>query len=134
MLWLRPLLSLGLAAMLFCLADRLAYPQAVPQWACTDSESPCKSVSIVHDSWHAAIVLRKSDLVERTMPELADFPAAQFIEFSWGDKDYFPDPQSGIFGAIKAALWSSWQRAFTWSDSRTQSNISTAAQSSRNCA
>ena len=40
------------------------------------------------------------------MPELADFPAAQFIEFSWGDKDYFPDPQSGVFAAIKAALWS----------------------------
>ena len=107
MLWWRPLLPLGLAAILLCLADRLAYPEAAPQWACTDSESTCKSVSIVHNSWHAAIVLRKSDLVEKTMPELADFPAAQFIEFSWGDKDYFPDPQSGVFGAIKAALWSS---------------------------
>ena len=84
-----------------------AHPEATPQWACTDSEPTCKSVSIVHNSWHAAIVLRKSDLVEKTMPELADFPAAQFIEFSWGDKDYFPDPQSGVFGAIKAALWSS---------------------------
>ncbi len=107
MLWWRRLLPLGLAAILLCLADRLAYPEAASQWACTDSEPTCKSVSIVHNSWHAAIVLRKSDLAERTMPELADFPAAQFIEFSWGDKDYFPDPQSGIFGAIKAAMWSS---------------------------
>ena len=107
MLWWRQLLPLGLAAILLCLADRLAYPEAASQWACTDSEPTCKSVSIVHNSWHAAIVLRKSDLAERTMPELADFPAAQFIEFSWGDKDYFPDPQSGIFGAIKAAMWSS---------------------------
>jgi uncharacterized protein (TIGR02117 family) len=107
MLWWRPLLPLGLAAILLCLADRRAYPETTPQWACTDSEPTCKSVSIVHNSWHAAIVLRKSDLVEKTMPELADFPAAQFVEFSWGDKDYFPDPQSGVFGAIKAALWSS---------------------------
>jgi len=107
MLWWRPLLPLGLVAILLCLADRLAYPEATPQWACTDSEPTCKSVSIVHNSWHAAIVLRKSDLAEKPMPELADFPAAQFIEFSWGDKDYFPDPQSGVFGAIKAALWSS---------------------------
>jgi len=41
------------------------------------------------------------------MPELADFPSAQFIEFSWGDKDYFPNPHSSAFAAIKAAMWSS---------------------------
>ncbi len=104
--WLRQLLPLGVAAMLLCLGHGVAYPQAVSPWACANNESTCKSVSIVHNSWHAAIVLRSSDLV-KTMPELADFPAAQFIEFSWGDKDYFPDPQSGIFGAIKAAMWSS---------------------------
>jgi len=63
-------------------------------------------VSIVHNSWHAAFVLRKSDLSEKLMPELADFSEARFIEFSWGDKDYFPDPASGIFAAVKAALWS----------------------------
>ena len=106
MLWLRQLLSLGVAAMLFCLAHGDAYPQAVSPWACADNESPCKTVAIVHNSWHAAIVLRSSDLAVRTMPELEDFPSVQFIEFSWGDKDYFPDPQSGIFGAVKAALWS----------------------------
>jgi uncharacterized protein (TIGR02117 family) len=108
MLWLRQLLPLGLAAILLCLGHgAAAYPQAFSPWACVNNESTCRSVSIVHNSWHAAIVLRKSDLPERTMPELADFPAAQFIEFSWGDKDYFPDPQSGVVGAIKAALWSS---------------------------
>ena len=32
---------------------------------------------------------------------------AQFIEFGWGDQDYFPDPNSGVFAAIKAGLWSS---------------------------
>jgi uncharacterized protein (TIGR02117 family) len=110
MLWLRQLLNLvtlGIAAMLLCVADGAAHTQAITSWACAENESTCKSVSIVHNSWHAAIVLRTSDLAIRNMPELADFPSAQFIEFSWGDKDYFPDPQSGIFGAIKAAMWSS---------------------------
>jgi len=109
MLWLRQLLNLvtlGVAAMLLCFADGAAYSQAITSWACAENESTCKSVSIVHNSWHAAIVLRNSDLAIRNMPELADFPSAQFIEFSWGDKDYFPDPQSGFLGAIKAALWS----------------------------
>ncbi len=41
------------------------------------------------------------------MPELVDFPQAHFIEFSWGDKDYFPNPDAGFFSALKAALWSS---------------------------
>jgi len=84
-----------------------AHPQEVSQWTCRHPDVICHSVFIVYNSWHAAIVLRKSDLAERLMPELADFPSVQFVEFSWGDKDYFPDPQSGAFSAVKAALWSS---------------------------
>lgn len=102
----RQLLMLGLVALLSCHGQSATNPQAVSQWACTSNESPCKPVTIVHNSWHAAIVLRKSDIGDPIMPELADFAAARFIEYSWGDKDYFPDPASGIFGAIKAGLWS----------------------------
>ncbi len=61
----------------------------------------------MHDSWHAAIVLRKDDLPSAELPEIADFPEAGFIEFSWGDKDYFPNPDSGFSMALKAAFWSS---------------------------
>ena len=76
-------------------------------WSCEAEKPPCKSLFIVHDSWHAAIVLGKNDIVPAELPESADFPGAEFIEFSWGDQDYFPDPNSGFFAAIKAALWSS---------------------------
>ena len=76
-------------------------------WACTDGAPSCKSLFIVHNSWHAAIVLSKNDIAPAVLAEAADFPTAEFIEFSWGDKDYFPDPHSGVFAAIKAALWSS---------------------------
>jgi uncharacterized protein (TIGR02117 family) len=62
---------------------------------------------VVHDSWHAALVLNKNDLSERELPELADFSTAQLIEFSWGDQDYFPNPNSGALTAIRAAFWSS---------------------------
>lgn len=104
---LRKLFLLGSIALLSCHGQGIANnSQAVSQWACANNESTCKSVAIVHNDWHAAIVLRKADLADKTMPELADFPTAQLIEFSWGDKDYFPDPAAGIFDAIKAALWS----------------------------
>ncbi len=79
------------------------------QWSCLVGQSPCASVFIVHDTWHAAIVLRTSDISAISidaLPELADFPDASFIEFSWGDKDYFPDPDSGVWAALRAAFWS----------------------------
>jgi uncharacterized protein (TIGR02117 family) len=41
------------------------------------------------------------------MPELRDFPSAEHLEFSWGDRDYFPAPEVGIGLALKAAFWSS---------------------------
>jgi uncharacterized protein (TIGR02117 family) len=80
---------------------------ATAHWACPTAEPTCKLVFVVHDSWHAAVVLRKSDIPVDSVPELLDFPNAEFIEFSWGDKDYFPDPDAGVFAAIKAAFWSS---------------------------
>jgi uncharacterized protein (TIGR02117 family) len=76
-------------------------------WACTAAEPNCKPAFIVHSSWHAAIVLRKNDIPPDVVPELVDFPRAEFIEFSWGDEDYFPNPQAGFFTALKAAFWSS---------------------------
>jgi uncharacterized protein (TIGR02117 family) len=79
---------------------------AAADWACTVEEPSCKLVLVAHDSWHAGIVLRKADIPIDSVPELVDFPDAEFIEFSWGDKDYFPDPDAGVFTAIKAAFFS----------------------------
>jgi uncharacterized protein (TIGR02117 family) len=76
-------------------------------WACSEDGKLCPTVFIVHDAWHAGIVLRTDDLSAATLPELGDFPDARFVEFSWGDKDYFPDPDSGFSMALKAAFWSS---------------------------
>jgi len=80
---------------------------AAADWACGASESGCKTVFIVHGGWHAAIVLNAGDISPAVVPEIADFPQVRFVEFSWGDKDYFPDPHAGPFTALKAAFWSS---------------------------
>jgi uncharacterized protein (TIGR02117 family) len=66
-----------------------------------------RTVFVVHDAWHAAIVARKADIPIAVLPELRDFPSAEYLEFSWGDRDYFPAPDAGIGLAIKAAFWSS---------------------------
>jgi len=79
---------------------------ALADWRCPPKDASCKTVFIVHNSWHAAIVLSRDDLNLDAMPELSDFPGAKFIEFSWGDQDYFPDPNSGFWAALRAAFWS----------------------------
>jgi hypothetical protein len=95
-------------AVLLCLL--LLAPQARAssiEWECAAPQPSCRPVFIVHSAWHAAIVLRKGDIASDRVPELADFPDAQFVEFSWGDKDYFPNPDAGVFAGLKAAFWSS---------------------------
>jgi uncharacterized protein (TIGR02117 family) len=66
-----------------------------------------KTVFIVHDAWHAGIVVKKADVPAVFLPELRDFPSAEYLEFSWGDRDYFPAPDGGFAMALKAAFWSS---------------------------
>lgn len=66
-----------------------------------------KHAFVVHDAWHAAIVIRTVDISAAVLPELRDFPSAEQLEFSWGDKDYFPAPDPGVGLALKAAFWSS---------------------------
>jgi len=79
---------------------------AMASWGCAAAEPNCQSVFVVHSAWHAALVLQKSNIPFNAIPELVDFPQAQFIEFSWGDKDYFPNPDAGIASALKAAFFS----------------------------
>lgn len=96
-----------LATMLFLFLALCVVLPAQSSWKCSPPETSCKTVYVVHDSWHAAMVLRAEDVSPETIPELADFSGAKFVEFSWGDKDYFPDPKAGIWAALKAAFWSS---------------------------
>ena len=95
------------SGLLFYLAGCAGQTHTTEAWRCASQEARCPLVFIVHDSWHAGIVLSKSDLASDALPEIADFPSARFVELSWGDKDYFPNPDSGFFMALKAAFWSS---------------------------
>ncbi|MGE5220120.1 MAG: DUF2459 domain-containing protein [Chloroflexota bacterium] len=99
---LRPILAM----LILCAVETCSTAQTAATWSCVPTQTQCRSLIIVRNFWHAAIVLRKADLVGAALPELADFPTAHFIEFSWGDKDYFPDPDAGVLTALKAAFWS----------------------------
>ncbi len=38
------------------------------------------------------------------MPEAADFPAAAFLSFGWGDRDYYPAEEATVGLTLRAAL------------------------------
>jgi len=95
------------AAVLVALVCLLvSFARAFADWTCAAGEVSCKTIFIVHNSWHASIVISRDDLGVSALPELSDFPDAKFIEFSWGDQDFFPDPDSGVWAALRAAFWS----------------------------
>jgi len=91
--------------LLFFLACACSRP--TPENSFQQGGKNTRSVFIVHDAWHAAIVIRQADLTAAMLPELRDFPTAEYLEFSWGDRDYFPAPEGGFGMALKAAFWSS---------------------------
>ena len=68
------------------------------------SHSSERNVSVVSNGFHTALVVARGDLPARHIPELADFPDARFLEFSWGDAEYFPADEETIAIALRAAF------------------------------
>jgi len=66
-----------------------------------------RSIFVVNYGWHSSIVIKKADIAQADLPEINDFPAAEYLEFGWGDWDYYQAPDPGLGLALKAALWSS---------------------------
>jgi uncharacterized protein (TIGR02117 family) len=65
-----------------------------------------KRVFVVHNNWHAALVVPKADLIHGLVPEQEHFPEAEYLEIGWGDRDYFPATQESVGLALRAAFWS----------------------------
>lgn len=95
-----------LAAIFNCGAIVPAAPPAGAAWRCEEPVAECRSIYVVSDRWHAGIVLRRDQVSVLSVPEIGDFSELEKIEFSWGDRDYFPDPDPGIAAALRAAFWS----------------------------
>lgn len=74
-------------------------------------ETPAAAGPAVHElrvasnGWHAVIVARR-DAVAATglLPETARYLEAEFLEFGWGDREYFPAPEKSLGMTLQAAL------------------------------
>lgn len=62
------------------------------------------TIYVTSNGWHSGIVLEKDDFPPDRIPEIADFPNAQFIEFGWGDAEYYPAREATIGMTLRAAM------------------------------
>ena len=59
---------------------------------------------VASNGWHSGIVLARADVPESVIPEIADFPQARFLEFGWGDAEFYPAREAGAWLALRAAF------------------------------
>jgi uncharacterized protein (TIGR02117 family) len=62
------------------------------------------AVYVSSNGWHSSIVVAKADVPPHRLPEIADFPEAVFLEFGWGDADYYPAKDATLGMTLRAAL------------------------------
>jgi uncharacterized protein (TIGR02117 family) len=92
-----------ISALLFCM---LACSAPKGERTVRAASAAATRVFVVHNEWHAAIVAKTADIATAVLPELAHFSGAAYVELGWGDADFFPAPEGGVWLVLKAAFWS----------------------------
>lgn len=96
---------MGLAIKRFC-ASAVAALMVAVGFACVPAHA--QIVYVVGTEWHTGLVVPSAEVdALARIPERDAFPAAQFLEFGWGDRDYYPNPKPTISTALGAAFASS---------------------------
>lgn len=62
------------------------------------------SIFLVPQGGHTGIAVRRADIPAALLPEQRDFPDADFLEFGWGDRDFYMAETAGPWLAFKAAF------------------------------
>lgn len=68
------------------------------------AEEASHTIFIMSNGWHTNIVLARRDIPEGEIPEIVDVPGATYVEFGWGDADYYPAEQTTIGMTLRAAF------------------------------
>ena len=66
--------------------------------AATDSVT----IYLLNHGYHVGLFLPVDALPDSLIPERRDFPEATFLEFGWGDADFYPAPSFNLLLGLKA--------------------------------
>jgi uncharacterized protein (TIGR02117 family) len=64
-----------------------------------------KHIWIPDYGWHTGIILPYVDFSKDFFTK--EFADVSYLEFGWGDKDYYPEPNPSLFVGLKALFWPS---------------------------
>ncbi len=63
------------------------------------------SIFLVPQGGHTGIAVRRADIPAPLWPEKRDFPAADFLEVGWGERDFYMAQTAGPWLSFKAAFF-----------------------------
>ncbi|MDP2123438.1 MAG: DUF2459 domain-containing protein [Parvibaculum sp.] len=73
-------------------------------WPASRVLADAHRVFISSNGWHTGIVIAIADIPEESIPEAADFAGAVYLEFGWGDAEFYPTPDPGIGTTLRATF------------------------------
>ena len=63
------------------------------------------AVYVRSNGWHTAILVPRAAVAATgLLPETGHLPNARFLEFGWGDREYYPAPEATLGMTLRAAL------------------------------
>jgi len=62
------------------------------------------TVFVSSNGWHTDIAIARGDIPEGRIPEREDFAQAAYLQFGWGDADYYTTPDPGLGTTLGAAF------------------------------
>jgi len=63
-----------------------------------------KTVFVVSHGWHTGLVIAAKDLPDSLRKQPA-FPKTAWVEFGWGDREFYQNPDFSFWTTAKAAIW-----------------------------
>jgi len=81
-----------------------AVEPAVPPRSEIKPTTTAHTIFVISNGWHSSIVVARTDLPPNRIPEAGDFPNARFLEFGWGDAEYYPAEEVTLGMTLRAAL------------------------------
>ena len=62
-------------------------------------------IYLVNQGWHTDLVVPQSEIPTGVWPESQDFPEMDYLAIGWGEQDYYPTSDKGVWMTLKAGLF-----------------------------
>lgn len=88
----------GLLVLLFALRILV-----LPGWA-DGAQSPVVTIYVVSHGWHTGIVVPRREIPKEFWDGGEDYSAADFLEFGWGDAEFYQEESPAFWRILTAAI------------------------------